>query len=271
MRLGALFSRRVTWRVARVAPAFLESTPAPPRPEELTQLGHCGRGEGSGTWSMAPAPACLVLRGASATRVLSPAPASSPASGSAGQADALTGSASSHAPPSAATPDSADSPAIPVPRPVANLVFGRRVWNPRPRPARAILLRSSTRRSPVAPPMLRARPARAVTLVMAQIPRLTRLDQLPATRTGHHPRLHPRAPPFPQLLMHDPIAALRRRRPRTHRGEKSDCGGQGARPARSKLPPWLNHAKSASFSRENLAGCPLTLRISRSVTCPLPL
>ena len=162
MRLGALFSRRVTWRVARVAPAFLESTPAPPRPEELTQLGHCGRGEGSGTWSMAPAPACLVLRGASATRVLSPAPASSPASGSAGQADALTGSASSHAPPSAATPDSADSPAIPVPRPVANLVFGRRVWNPRPRPARAILPRASTRRSPVAPPMLRARPTGAV-------------------------------------------------------------------------------------------------------------
>ena len=142
---------------------------------------------------------------------------------------------------------------IPVPRPVANLVFGRRVWNPRPRPARAILLRSSTRRSPVAPPMLRARPARAVTVVMAQIPPLTRPDQLPATRTGHHPRLHPRAPPFPQLLMHDPIAALRRRRPRTHRGEKSDCGGQGARPARSKLPPWLNHAKSASFSRGNLA------------------
>ena len=104
MRLGALFSRRVTWRVARVAPAFLESTPAPPRPEELTQLGHCGRGEGSGTWSMAPAPACLVLRGASATRVLSPAPASSPASGSAGQADALTGSASSLAPPSAPHP-----------------------------------------------------------------------------------------------------------------------------------------------------------------------
>jgi hypothetical protein len=29
----------------------------------LTQLGHCGRDEGSRTWSMAPAPACLLASG----------------------------------------------------------------------------------------------------------------------------------------------------------------------------------------------------------------
>ena len=112
------------------------------------------------------------------------------------------------------------------------------------------------RRRTVTPPMLRPAVPTPIHIVMTQMPRLARPDQLATTSTPNRPRQHHRQPPPTQLLVQPPIThrmpqpSRQSRQPRqqplpsTKPGREKVAAGSGWGRG---LKIWLNHAVCEVF------------------------